>query len=123
MKASELRIGNYIYKKGAEEKVEHLQSVDSYSGELVNGCQIIGLLQPIPLTNEWLIKFELVENSRSDRYRKRYDLPNDSFEIHFDNDGEYPVFFEGNTLTFVSYVHQLQNLYFALTGEELTIKA
>jgi hypothetical protein len=38
---------------------------------------------------------------------------------------EYSVFNDNGdyiTLKGIKYVHQLQNLYFALTGEELTIK-
>ena len=38
------------------------------------------------------------------------------------DDGTLKECFYKNGYFIIKYVHQLQNLYFALTGEELTIK-
>ena len=71
---------------------------------------------PIPLTEEWLLKFGFKDKSMA--------LPH----IVFDVANALTWNESSKTLTFgyygelkCEYVHQLQNLYFALTGEELTI--
>jgi len=73
---------------------------------------------PIPLTKEWLIKF---------RFGLRMDMPlfvkvreQTSEHIFFEND-RYKYRLAGNRFVVVKHVHDLQNLYHALTGEELTI--
>ena len=70
---------------------------------------------PIPLTEGWLLKFGAY-NSLYMRY-----LDFGYFDIYKLNEVWY-VEKEGVTLCELKYVHQFQNLYFALTGEELTIK-
>jgi len=40
----------------------------------------------------------------------------------FENDFHVKSMFGGSYLGCVKYVHELQNLYFALTGEELELK-
>ena len=49
----------------------------------------------------------------------RYGLQRDYFNIFNHSECDFT---EMQYLTEVKFVHQLQNLYFALTGEELTIK-
>jgi hypothetical protein len=69
-------------------------------------------VQPIPLTEEWLVKMGLHEG------RLGYYFLGD-FMINVDGH----VYF-GETETWIAEiysVHQLQNLYYALTNEELTI--
>jgi len=68
--------------------------------------------KPIPLTEEWLLKFGFeVINKSFYHYNKKpildytKDLNNDWYILI--NDGEK---------VYLKYVHQLQNLYFALTG-------
>lgn len=68
------------------------------------------LLKPIPLTEQWLLKFGLSN-------RKIW-----VFEIFGDNHRGFHISSEGGEWLFIKYVHQLQNLYFALTGEELKVK-
>lgn len=75
--------------------------------------------RPIPLTEEWLIRFGFEEVSK-DTWHK------ESFFIEFDIQAGFGFNIENNQgvhlLTGIEYVHELQNLYFALTGEELQIK-
>jgi hypothetical protein len=77
--------------------------------------------KPIPLTEEWLARFGFV----SDDYFGRVLYCNGYLSnIRFYN-GECVMRVRGSNdvrLPKIEYVHQLQNLYFALTGEELTIK-
>lgn len=115
MKANELRIGNYCkeitYSKNEVVKtsVEHFESIEL--GEIN--------LSPIPLTEEWLLKFGFEKPA--------YSWIGDKF--HLSEWDDYPfhwcVALNKNNAILVdklNYVHQLQNLYFALTGEELTLK-
>ena len=76
-------------------------------------------IKPIPITEEWLLKFG-------------FELDGD--EYYNDIHGVYPnvkdggycfMVFESEYITvntILKHVHQLQNLYFALAGEELEIK-
>ena len=103
MKATELRIGNLVL----ENETQQVGQVD---------LVIIGIIErelnhtykPIPLTEEWLERFNW--NPPKD-IGVSFSLT--TYEIHF---------VAGNYYKKIEYVHQLQNLYFALTGEELTIK-
>jgi hypothetical protein len=109
MKASELRIGNYVFKDGEIFSIQILHISHTNIG-----------IEPIPLTEEWLLRFGFKDN--------RIMLP---------GDGELEIRLKGNTFhiwpadgqteshnyrNHIYYVHQIQNLVFALTGEELTIK-
>lgn len=75
-------------------------------------------LYPIPLTHEILEGCGTVEG------RCFYVmLPKEAvrFLMWSDYDGNW-FYDNGNNKISVKYLHQLQNLYFALTGEELTVK-
>jgi hypothetical protein len=122
MKASDLRIGNLIYLKG--DKVIEVTSVDTmmvFYGERQE-ANIPQDAQPIPLTEEWLLKFgfqikELANYVSIDftTYEKGKLIINDANWIDYD-DSRIDLGYN------LKYVHQLQNLYHSLTGEELTIK-
>jgi hypothetical protein len=76
-----------------------------------------GLFEPIPLTEEWLLRFGF-----EDKGKKVFRIVNSgmnmSFSVAFTGIGYTPCQFSSKR---IEYVHQLQNLYFALTGEELAI--
>jgi hypothetical protein len=106
MKPEELRIGNWIkglLPDGKDLIPSEFQLTAKMIYEWDDGDVIIN--EPIPLTPEWLESFG-VSNSR-----------NQFFAV--DKDGY--VWYDRMMLVRVKpkYVHQLQNLYFALTGEEL----
>lgn len=73
-------------------------------------------IQPALLTEEWLIKFRFVPNNYNDEfYFGIIDL-----DCEYTDKGEYNVRVQNaNIALSIRYVHQLQNLYFALIGEEL----
>ena len=108
MKASELRIGNWYDHNGTTEQISAWVINEVWEYERV-WCK------PIPLTREWLLKFGL---------KYSYIDKNRFFMLGVDI-----YIFNANTIIFnpsstflcvkLEYVHQLQNLYFALTGEEL----
>lgn len=123
MNASELRIGNIVFEPLNENKrafeVYELYHEKGY--DKINHFNAINF-EPVALTEEWLLKFDV---------RKRFDtayIPcysedcSCAYDLVFDLIKEEP-----NVLVYnfkkIKYVHQLQNLYFALTGEELQIKS
>lgn len=127
MKANELRIGNYIW---LESKQKEYQISSGHDIEEIDDAPLNFDAQPIPLTREWLLKFGFEKNNQSyqvvytinveDEYEQDY-----TSKLYLGLDGQYFIgipyeLFRGKSK--IQYVHQLQNLYFALTGEELTIK-
>lgn len=115
MKVEELRIGNLISVDGSFVVVTGIIRGGVYFGEHGYIANIIDWLKPIPLTEEWLLKFRFKFWDKTGMF---------NYHIHFRIgfvifDGEWWLCIDGNRLTIIKYVHQLQNLYFALTGEEL----
>lgn len=148
MKATELRIGNYFDRNGLmEARVISQSGVKLY--DHVNKLflpiffKFDEFIKGIPLTEEWLLKFGFVMIDHSSTHFWSRDIETDNgnhpdlyvyFQIR-DNkiiesgivsgeiDNEYG--YEGertHLIGIANFVHQLQNLYFALTGEELTPK-
>jgi len=119
MKASELRIENFVF--------DNLGGILKIKG--INDNSDLSHIKPIPLTEEWLLKFGFEQIGISGYFSKNIDEktyiaqnPNGFWiaieRAEGDDDGEDEYSKQIN----VQYVHQLQNLYFALTGEELEIK-
>jgi len=114
MEASELRIGNY-YAIAENDGIKYKQIkylVESESDFFSNGDNITQAAKPIPLTEEWLLRFGFESLLSGAGYVKNYT------EIGCNHNG-LNIIASGLKIEFV---HQLQNLYFALTGQELTIK-
>lgn len=113
MDAKELRIGNYI---------QFPSKVVYRIDFLYKNYQMLDYWQPIPLTEKWLIDlgFEVIYSST---FTLRLDhKENFKFGAGWNLvNGHFHVRYIGEALTNIKYVHQLQNLYFALTGEELTL--
>ena len=85
------------------------------------GCGVVTWkdIKPIPLTEEWLIKFGY--NEVDDFYAKGYGVNGVSI-IKWENYYNAFAYQLGKGYNkIVKEVHQLQNLYSALTGKELTI--
>ena len=124
IQANELRIGNLVNFGDSTLIVDInvLKDLDVYNQHKI---------EPIPLTEEWLVKLGF--EKRKDKtpkialdivcvWNKKqffffYESKNNLIAIDFLNSDYF-----GTKTTEIQYVHQLQNLYFALTGEELTIK-
>jgi hypothetical protein len=149
MKAQELRIGNYvngIYETEIDRGNGIIEDVESCEVVKVVGLDSVGFsdysiwiedgsreyynsFEPIPLTEEWLLKFGF----KSDEDFGNWHL------------NDYEIFLSGHTYFLaatkegvvywynyasddyyssvrkIKFVHQLQNLYFALTNEELKL--
>lgn len=109
IKTNELRIGNLIIEDGKQTE---------FNGDFYHWCDDI--MKPIPLTEEWLIKFGFSTTQWDNFNSHRLMVGDNDYTIVIYSDGNCEV---GDIVTLkIKSVHQLQNLYFALTGEELTIK-
>jgi hypothetical protein len=114
MKANELRIGNYYY--GDVLFPSEYNVITANDLVELDSDPLDDYYQPLPLTEEWLLKFGFYksDNYGNDEYRlDGYSYFRGSFYISdCDECGESVE---------INFVHELQNLYFALTKKELTI--
>ena len=121
METKDLRIGNYVSYLGEPQKVlgigEKYIYIRPYSYLL---CVDINEVEPIPITEEWLKKlgFVIIETNKGIEcfyFGNRYSV--------FQPAGKLAWLFvdDEKGLCEVKHVHQLQNLYFSLTGEELKL--
>lgn len=110
---NELRIGNLI-QEGKVEQIDNSLDEVYFSGD---GCYLSAFccnISPIPLSEEWLLKFGF--------QRFPWGLVKNELLFLDDLKCSYLILQIGNGFkTKVQYVHQLQNLYFCLTGAELTV--
>ena len=114
MKATELRIGNYTLNgRVVELTYDDIVVTDGFTiWRQSSGLEI----EPIPLTGEWLRRFGFNVSKLGINSLYLGLLEYSDGNVYID---------EGRGLIaidHVKHVHQLQNLYFALTGEELTLK-
>lgn len=124
IKPTELRIGNFINCFDIETEAWCVDSVaaisreDFYTKDEVEGnAEANGSYDGILLTEEWLLNFEF-ENRGHYWFQKigvviGYITKDDVFQYEINHD---------MGVVDIKYVHQFQNLYFALTGQELTVK-
>lgn len=108
--ANELRIGNAVSDPIGLDKMVSIEVLQN----IRKGLKYTG----IPLTPEILEKCGFVMHKTSQLWRK------DNFYLHhyLISDNEYCFKYSDFTSSSIQYLHQLQNLYFALTGEELIYK-
>ena len=106
MNQHELRIGNLL-----RTTVTHIiLDVDIETlTDVLNGS-----IEPIPLTEEWLLNGGAIKlnNGLFKMGAFRFEISNDYVRVTY----------QGVFLCNIKYVHNWQNLYHALTGQELTIK-
>lgn len=124
MKANELRIGNLLIYKG-DGKVYPVALIDKDTFD-----EDGNMLEPIPLTSEILEKCGF-KKRRDGEYLYSIELDK-HISIVINKDTFFPMLlqdaeFSGGELSVfccneIKYLHQLQNLKFALTGEELEVK-
>lgn len=125
LKVSELRLGNLISHNGSVMPVVQIErrfkTIFRLNDMDVDERIIEDHFQPISLTPEWLERCGFVED------RCGWTLPGTQFSL---TDKYYPCWLDRMLWPqdmpdfkhlSLQYVHQLQNLYFALTGQELAI--
>lgn len=125
MKANELRIGSYIWLKchHLPVKVEGIfketngsiwVETDLHEGEKIED------FEPIPITEERLERFRFKE---WDKGSKKFHNGTFEYFVYCDKVGKFHFYSHNEVsghsfyITEIEYIHQLQNLYFALTGE------
>ena len=117
MERNDLRIGNYVTEEGRLILIHDGFGIDHAHN-----------FEPIEITEEWLVKFgfitmdleiDYVEWGREDTGHIFILVSNGMREMT-------PVFYERKDSEMdrmeVKCIHKLQNLYLALTGEELILK-
>lgn len=155
--AQELRLGNIVdtvnHGNGKRSPNKTPYIVEAIGSSIVELCHIdcdrdkyhrflvkaISDIEPIPLTEEWLLKFGF-EKGKHAWFSKKYFTDCDEYaevmKIDYNISSKrlaiYDAIEETDMVNILShpiytgkkvlYIHQLQNLFFALTGEELTIK-
>lgn len=138
MKASDLRIGNYVYYEHTTHIVSGVhgnkvyswwvkdgEPVIEYESKDVSGTQVenpymdvVSQYEPIPLTEGLLKEFGFDMKDKN-----RLDWVKGAFNLERSNEDDSKFCFEVYSHYIpLDYIHQFQNLYFALTGEELTLK-
>lgn len=122
--ANELRINNLVYYNNQHNEIGLITEIKT---SLIPKIDYVGInnridvyyqtkhINPIPLTEEWLLKFGF--DNKYNKYKFTI-IPKGI--LNYENGRTY-----FNSWTILEkqpdYVHELQNLYFALTGEELTL--
>ncbi len=115
IRPSELRIGNYV--ETPYDKYSSIRMVNSgYISDRNNDMVSLSDCEPIPLTEEWLERFDIHKDYIFDNEYKR-DI--DGYLLYIEDIASCNVV---NWDKPIKYVHEAQNLYFALTGNELEIK-
>ena len=134
MTTRELMIGNYVMAINNYEDIFYVNCIYGYrdlnitSGIYKNYDTTIRDVKPIPLTEEWMIKFGFEKRPDVDVYDS--DGGSNCTEF-YKKDGVSISFYRGNfwdatinhELDFnLEYVHLLQNFWMCYKQEELTIK-
>lgn len=128
MNAQDLRIGSYLFKNGEVVKIveigiKHKGDTNYYLRSENDNCGYwIDQFKPIPLTEEILLSIKGAKQLNEWQYKL-----NDWFVIERyttkDKWSIRKVISEDSSilLCFIDFLHEFQNLYFALTGKELEI--
>lgn len=125
MEAKELRIGNEVnFFINGNMYQGAIYCIDYKTCTIGNNIDRYTVkheyIEPIPLTQEWLERFgfECVWSGTGDgtTYKKGHvQLHGDHWPLHYCGSTDWVYYPK------LEHVHQLQNLYFALTGQELEL--
>ena len=133
MKTTDLRLGNFISinfgncDDGKIITVDGISDCEIYNEE--HGYSPCNEFNPIPLTEQWLLDFGFKICTKSGVHNGwgigENPLTHDYFLFLAwmkNEDGTLAELFYRNGYHTIKYVHQLQNLFFALAQEELILK-
>jgi len=116
IKPQELRIGVYaiLNLNHSDEEIIQINANDILA--IYNGG---GVYSPAPLTSDWLVKLGFV--SDNDKYDPIYE----NGHVSLMGSGiinDWILRHDSHGIVNIQYLHQLQNGFFIITGEELIIK-
>ena len=117
MEANELRIGNLLESETSNCLfTKGIIEVDFSTFQKISLYDCLKNLKAIPLTEEWLLKFGFKYNNPTYEWYDKSAV----FFIQVNYLGfDLIAKFHNQVIKEIKYVHELQNLYFALTGKEL----
>ena len=136
MKSTDLRKGNItynsdldIFKKGYV-VMEARWIYELAVFESAQTCEKYATrFTPIKISEEWLVKLGFTKENEGEYFIDAWSKghPSARFEIEYRNGGillksRYQESNDDLRMNHVEFIHQLQNLYHSLTGEELIIK-
>lgn len=116
MNAQELRIGNLVMFGELRHECKPCDILNLYQSEIAKSE--ISEYKPIPLTEEWLLKAGFEKDSKS-LFHPQWLTDNLKGYCIYCENIEYVKGCDPRP--HIKYIHQIQNLYFSLTGKELTI--
>lgn len=107
MKPNELRVGNYFIGYS-----NYLQQWEIASFKLLSeGIEVDEIIKSfIPLDEEWFLKC------------KSNSVFNNGFEYKKTSTGRFEIYVGMSLITVIEFVHELQNLNFALLGEDVVFE-
>lgn len=115
----ELRIGNFVEVENY--KIIQLENIHPKGTTKGDEIYLSSMLKPIQLNEEWLLKFGFDKRTNYQFIGNKITIESwnhkASFDVRLRLSEESSVI-----ICEIKYVHQFQNLTFALTGEELKIK-
>jgi hypothetical protein len=113
IKVDELRLGNWVHDLskhdgGKDIQINRIFTGSDYSNYWKN-------IHPIKITQDILLKcsFKFNDENRVDWIKGAFNLERKEESFYFEVYSHYNE---------IKHLHQLQNLYFVLTGKELTYK-
>lgn len=111
MNVNELRVDNIVYINRGTLR-PHVINIGDFCG----GQDKFDLFEPFPLTEDFLLK----NGAKKDEYDE---FTYSYFVLEYRKERKaWKVSEKGHHMAYITYLHQLQNLYFSLTGEELELK-
>ncbi len=130
IKANELRIGNYLHNpvQNINFKIDARVIISIESEEKRSEIYDKYSYKPIPLTEEMLLKCNFLSKGFTNEFEniKEYILSNEISVDYFTGTKDFDILYKGVALNYYDekeiYVHELQNVFYFLTGKELEIK-
>jgi hypothetical protein len=134
VKVSEVRIGNFLlfdfpHRGKVQYRSERINNnFDGFRPIATINDVPVEKVYGIPLVDSWLTKFgfEKIDRQFQHNWIIRLDKTGEHYSVQFSEDkfwlsnSEYDAWCY--VIRDVEFVHELQNLYYVLTGEELMIK-
>lgn len=123
----ELRIANLV--QDSEGNIGRVSMLHYYGADVIHEDGHTSLqidskeLQPIPITEEWLLMLgfkDCYTSKRTIRYDNILDV-----SVEYEFSGRHVrvgAKYKGCDIPGINHLHHMQNLFFELTGKELTIK-